>query len=272
MQIYTLNVSQGQFVVVVGTHEAFIVDTYVPFSGEQETIHIKSALAKILKEKNLIGLLITGFDADHFCELGMKIVLNKYRPNWLMYPKYFKETDTANRCFAAIKTFEGGKDIRRCSIVLNDNSKRFFYDLSKEFTFEVFSPHSSDMSSSNNCSIVCRVRERATGATYLVTGDTEDDRWGGIVKSFGAALQSDVLAAAHHGSDNGITVEALKLVKPHTILVSAGVGNQYGHPHASAKQLFGTHSKEWYQTNHDKGQSLRTEADGKTVKTYLFTP
>lgn len=270
MHIYTLNVSQGQFVVVVGTTEAFIIDTYVPLTTEQDTIHIKAALAKILHGQNLIGLMVTGFDADHFCEAGMKIVLNKYRPNWLMYPKYFKNTDMADRCFTAIKTFEGQQPIDRYPILLRDNSTRFYYKLSKEFTFEIFSPHSGDMGSSNNCSIVCRVQERATGATYLVTGDTEDDRWAGIVRSFGPALQSHVLAAAHHGSQNGITADALKVIQPHTILVSAGIGNQYGHPHASAKQLFRTHAKAWYQTNFGEGQSLNTVADGKTVNTYKF--
>jgi hypothetical protein len=63
MNIYTLNVGQGQFVVVVGVSEAFIVDTYVPVNPKYEIIHVKSALSKILQGKNLIGLIVTGFDA-----------------------------------------------------------------------------------------------------------------------------------------------------------------------------------------------------------------
>ena len=270
MNIYTLNVSQGQFVLVTGTTEAFVVDTFVPLNSEQDTVFVKGALSKILAGKHLIGLLVTGFDADHFCEAGMKLVMNKYRPDWLMYPKYFKETGTANRCFAAIKTFEGEKPISRYSVLLSENAKRFYTKLSKEFSFEVFSPNKADMNSSNNCSIVCRVKERETGATYLITGDTEDDRWGAIVKEFGPSLKADVLAAAHHGSENGITEEALQFIKPHTILVSAGVGNQYGHPHQSARKLFARHAEKWYQTNYGEGQSLRTVADGKNVNTYKF--
>jgi beta-lactamase superfamily II metal-dependent hydrolase len=114
------------------------------------------------------------------------------------------------------------------------------------------------------------VKERATGATYLVTGDTENDRWGAIVKEFGSSLKSDILAAAHHGSDNGITEEALKVIKPHTILVSAGVDNQYGHPHPSARKLFKQQSTHWYMTNSGEGQSLRTVSDGKDIATWKF--
>lgn len=270
MQIYTLNVSQGQFVVVVGTNEAFVVDTFVPLSSQQDTIFVKGALAQILEGKHLIGLMVTGFDADHFCEAGMKLVLNKYRPDWLMYPKYKKETDVANKCFSAIKLLEGEKSIKRHSVSLTENNTRFYTTLSKEFTFEVFSPHKADMNSSNNCSLVCRVKERATGATYLVTGDTENDRWDTIVKEFGTALKCDVLAAAHHGSENGITEAALKIVDPHTIVVSAGVDNAYGHPHASARTLFGKYSQKWYRTNRDKGISFKTVINKDGVNTTAF--
>lgn len=37
MEIYTLNVSQGQFVVVTGKNDAFVVDTFVPLSSEHES-------------------------------------------------------------------------------------------------------------------------------------------------------------------------------------------------------------------------------------------
>lgn len=271
MDIYTLNVSQGQFVVVSGKKEAFIVDSFMPLDTEQETVFVKAALSKILSGKNLIGLLVTGFDADHFCEPGMKIILNKYRPNWLMYPKYVKNTDTADRCFKAIKVLEGTKEIMRIPVLLEDNDKRCYQQgVSEEFSLEVFSPNHADMNSSNNCSIVCRVREQATRATYLVTGDTEGDRWDVMVREFGNQLKSDVLAAPHHGSENGLTAEAARLIEPHTVLVSAGVNSQYGHPHVAAKRLFELYSTEWWSTNGGMGQSLRTVADGQSVKTYKF--
>ena len=77
MNIYTLNVGQGQFVVVAGKSEAFIVDTYLPLNPKNDIVNIKAALAKILPGKNLIGLMVTGFDDDHFNEVGLKVILNK---------------------------------------------------------------------------------------------------------------------------------------------------------------------------------------------------
>lgn len=268
MDVFTLNVGQGQFVVVAGKKEAFIVDTFVPLSSTQETVFVKAALSSILAGRELVGLVVTGFDADHFCEAGMKLVLNKYRPNWLMYPNYRKHTRTADLCFDAIKVLDQQKNLDHVSVALGDNSARFYQKLCAEFSFEIFSPHRDDMNSSNNSSIVCKVTERATDGTYLVTGDTEVDRWDSIVRYFGRSLQSDVLAAPHHGSENGISEAALACIKPHTILVSAGVQSQYGHPHADAKRLFSSHSQKWYATNTNQGQSIHTVVDSAGIKSY----
>lgn len=270
MEVFTLNVGQGQFVIVAGEEEAFIVDTFVPLSSGQDTVFVKGALSSILKGRELVGLIVTGFDADHFCEAGMKLVLNKYRPNWLIYPNYRKRTRTADFCFDAIQMLDQQKSLTHVSVALGDNNRRFYEKLCTEFSFEMFSPHRDDMNSSNNCSLVCKVTENATGGTYLITGDTEIDRWDSIVRYFGRSLQSHVLAAPHHGSENGISEAVLSCIDPHTILVSAGVHSQYGHPHAAAQRLFGNHSQCWYATNGGQGQSIRTVVDMAGVKSYKF--
>lgn len=273
MKIYTLNVGQGQFVIVTGQNEAFIVDTYVPLTPKTDIVNVKGALATILTGKNLIGLMVTGFDADHFNEVGMKIVLNKYRPDWIMYPKYFKKTGNADTCFGVIKSFETQKAFRKISVSLSKNDTRYYHStLSKEFEFEIFSPHSADMNSSNNCSLVCKVTEMSTGATYLITGDTENDRWSSIVKYFGNAIRSQVLDAPHHGSKNGISAAAIKLIQPHTVLVSAGFQNQYGHPDKEATNLFDTYATNWYSTSAAGGTSMVTHVTATDVKTYKFEP
>ena len=270
MQIYTLNVGQGQFVIVTGSTQAIIVDTYVPLNPSKDIVNVKGALAAILQGKELVGLMVTGFDSDHFNEVGMKIVLNKYRPNWIMYPRYFKSTKTADACFAVIRTYENQTKFPKYSVSLDRNETRFYYKLSTDFYIEVFSPHAEDMSSSNNCSLVCKITERSTGRSYLVTGDTENDRWASICRIFGAAIAADVLDAPHHGSRNGISAAALKLIRPHTVLISAGVNNQYGHPSPETRTLMASHAQKCYETCFGTGQSLKTVADANGISTYKF--
>jgi beta-lactamase superfamily II metal-dependent hydrolase len=269
MNIYTLNVGQGQFVVVTSATEAFIVDTHLPLDPAVPIVNIKAALATALAGKNLVGLMITGFDSDHFNEIGLKIVLNKYRPNWIVYPRYFKNTGNADTCFGVIRQATHAKTH---SISLGDNQKRHFNTFSNDFMFEMFSPHTEDMSSSNNCSLVCKVREVTTNKTYLVTGDTEIDRWNSIGRIFGSGIKCDVLAAGHHGSKNGVTRAALQHANPHTVLISAGVRNQYGHPDAEALNLYRTAAQKVHATNDNGGQSLRTEVTATSITTYTFAP
>lgn len=272
MIIYTLNVGQGQFIVVTGETQALIIDTYVPLYPTNDVINVKGALATALAGKELVGLMISGFDSDHFNEVGVKLILNKYRPNWIMYPRYFKDTRTADACFSAIKTFEGQKSFIKISVSLEKNDTRFYNSLSTDFEIEVFSPHSEDMNSSNNCSLVLKIKERSTGRTYLVTGDTENDRWDSITRIFGRSIAADVLDAPHHGSKNGISFDAISLISPHTVLISAGVNNQYGHPDSEATALFRRHANDCYATCWGGGQSLKTVADKTSIATYKFTP
>jgi hypothetical protein len=51
MNIYTLNVGQGQFVVVVGSKEAFIVDTYVPLDPKVDIVNVKRCSCDHLKRQ-----------------------------------------------------------------------------------------------------------------------------------------------------------------------------------------------------------------------------
>ncbi len=276
MNIYTLNVGQGQFVVVTGGSEAFVIDTHVPLNPATPIVNVKSALAIALSGKNLVGLIVTGFDSDHFNEIGLRIVLNKYRPNWIAYPKYFKRTQCAAECFGFIDAYDRQNTIQRVSFSLTSNAARFYTKLSKEFDFEMFSPHAEDMNSSNNCSLVCKVTERATKRSYLVTGDTEADRWASVVRIFGDAIKCDVMAAPHHGSSNGVTSALMQKAKPHTVLISAGVKNQYGHPDRDALERYRAVATHVWSTNWTDadglGQSLRTEVLAGTINTVKFEP
>ena len=51
---------------------------------------------------------------------------------------------------------------------------------------------------------------------------------------FDDALAAGVMAAPHHGSKNAAHPGMALAVSPDTVLISAGVDNQYGHPDAKA--------------------------------------
>ena len=171
-------------------------------------------------------------------------MLRKYRPDWIMYPKYYKDSDEARQVFALIndevKTRRtSSSPLEKISVRVDQLANRRLPGLSDKFDFELFSPHIEDMDSSNNCSIVLKLTGRGSGGfSYLITGDTENPRWEKINKLFGNALKSHVLAAPHHGSRNATHPPSLVNIDPHTVLISAGVDSQYGHPHPQARRVY----------------------------------
>ncbi|MFA5291521.1 MAG: hypothetical protein WC496_00650 [Phycisphaerae bacterium] len=276
MNIVTLNVGQGAMAIVRHNQDAIIVDAHIPPSGDETVTYVKGMLASFLKNYSVRGLILTSFDADHADPYGVGLVLKKYRPDWVMYPKYYKDTEQTKKVFQIIEQQEKERKnsetpLRRISVRLDKIDSRKLTDLSDQFYFELFSPHPEDMNSSNNSGIVLRMQDKGNGGfSYLITGDTENDRWETINRLFGESLRSDVMAAPHHGSKTGINAETLLLVSPNTVLISAGVDNQYGHPDPQAVAVYNKTAKHVFSTNIEGGVSLYTYRGENDFETKLF--
>ncbi len=276
MNVLTVNVGQGSLAIVRHNKEAIIVDSRIPPSSDDTVAFVKEIFATSLKNHYVKGLILTGFDDDHTDVVGTAIVLQKYRPDWVMYPQYYKPTREAKLVFWLVDEQEKARrgssaPLRRIPVRLDRLSNRKLSGLSSNFSFELFSPHIEDMNSSNNCSIVLKLTGLGqNGFSYLITGDTESERWESIDRFFGSALKSHVLAAAHHGSGNGVHPSSLLHIEPHTVLISAGVDNQYGHPDPTAVRVYDRVAKYVYSTNMEGGVSLLTQPGATEITTSLI--
>lgn len=277
MNIITVNVGQGALSIVRHKKEAIIIDSRIPPSNDKTVAFVKEMLSTALKDHYVKGLILTGFDSDHSDITGVSIILLKYRPDWVMYPKYYKDSDEAKLVFKLIaeqeETRRGSSNpLRKISVRLDQLENRRLTDLSSNFDFELFSPHIEDMDNSNNSSIVLKLTGVGSGGfSYLITGDTENERWETISKLFGSTLKSHVLAAPHHGSKNAVHPASLLYIEPHTVLISAGVDNQYGHPDPDALKVYRRVAKYVFSTNDQGGVSLLTQP-GETELTTILIP
>ena len=272
MEVLIVYVGQGELAAVRHGGEAVIVDSRWL---EERANDIESQLRTFLKNESVVGLVLTGFDNDHADPYGVDYILDNFEPGWIMYPKYYKDTDNATEVFNVIRKYERRREgtrhpLRRISVRLDDLNSRHLKNLSRFFSYELFSPHTEDMDTSNNCSIVLKLSGLGgDGFAYLITGDTENDRWDTITRLFGDGLASDVLSAPHHGSKNAAHPKMALLVSPNTVLISAGVDNQYGHPDPKAVKLYGQVAKHVFQTNIENGVSLHTKRKGDDFLTRL---
>jgi beta-lactamase superfamily II metal-dependent hydrolase len=276
MNVITANVGQGALAIVRHAGEAIIVDSRIPACDDKTVAYVKELLATSLKNHYVKGFIFTGFDNDHCDVVGASIVLRKYRPDWVMYPTYYKKSREATLVFELIDEEEKarratGSALRRVPVRLDQLVDRNLIGLSDRFDFELFSPHIEDMDCSNNCSIVLKLTGRGPrGFSYLITGDTENRRWETINKLFGRALKSHVLAAPHHGSKNGTHPASLLQIAPHTVLISAGVDSQYGHPSPAALSVYRRVAKYVFSTNMNNGVSLLTQPGAMELTTTLI--
>ena len=275
MDILTLYAAQGDLAAVRSGGEAIIVDAHMPECDDLTPAQVEASLGFYLARKRVRGLILTGLDRDHACPAGVESILERYEPDWVMYPKYYKDSHTATDVFATIererlRRARVGRPLTRHSMCLDRIESRHLKGLAEHFTFELFSPHTDDMGSSNNASIVAKITGLdRSGFSYLVTGDTEIDRWERINAIFGVSLRSDVLSAAHHGSRNGVHAGSLLNISPNTVLISAGVDNSYGHPDGMAVRVYERVAKHVFATNVDRGACLLTRRVGGDFDTQL---
>lgn len=79
----------------------------------------------------------------------------------------------------------------------------------------------------------------------------------------------ELLKVAHHGSRYSTGERFLKLIRPHTALISAGEHNRYGHPHGETLERLRDCGADVYETA--ENGAIFVETDGKrwAVRTFL---
>ena len=277
MDILTLYVAQGSLAAVRSGQEVLLIDAHMPNCDDVTQDEIEASLEVFIGARTVRGLILTGLDKDHACPAGIDSILVRYSPDWVMYPTYYKNTDAATEVFRIIdrevnRRNRSASPLTRKSVHVARADARYLSGLSSQFRFELFSPHMGDMDSSNNSSIVIKITGLdSNGFSYLVTGDTEKARWDTINGYFGSSLASDVLAAPHHGARTGVNVRSIELIQPHTVLISAGVDNAYGHPYGSAVKVYQEMAQCVFSTHAEGGHCLWTRKSGSEFVTELVT-
>lgn len=141
MDIFTLYVGQGALAAIRAGGEAVVVDAHMPSADEVTQEQIEESLAYYLRRTQVLGLILTGLDKDHACPAGVDSILAKHTPDWVMYPKYYKETDTASEVFDIIARHEKRREktshpLKRQSVRLDRVDSRRLGDLTKHFTLD----------------------------------------------------------------------------------------------------------------------------------------
>jgi competence protein ComEC len=125
-------------------------------------------------------------------------------------------------------------------------------------------PITGSRSDVNSNSVVMRLDYRQVGV--LFTGDAEAVTENWLLRS-GASLRANVLKVGHHGSRYSSTVRFLTAVHPSIAVISAGAGNDYGHPAPATLRHLAEQTARVYRTDLDGNITVETDGERIEVRT-----
>ena len=212
MQVHFIDVGQGDATLISCDGHYMLIDA----GNNDKGTTVQSYLMSQGVEK-LDYVIGTHPDADHIG--GLDVVIYKFNCDTIIMPDVANDTRTYDDVVQAMKS----KGYQTTYPVVGET-----YTLGGA-TFTIVAPNADYGNDMNDWSVGVLVQNGNN--RFLFTGDAEEKAEEDILNN-GIDISADVYAAAHHGSKTATSQAFLDKVSPTYVVISAGEGNKYGHPHA----------------------------------------
>lgn len=106
------------------------------------------------------------------------------------------------------------------------------------------------------------------GIKVLCMGDLGEEGEVELLKNKSAIQDIDILKVGHHGSKNSSCQDFLQVCKPRLALISCGVENRYGHPHAETLERLENIGAKIFRTDYSGEISVYVNNSRINVSTY----
>ncbi len=125
-------------------------------------------------------------------------------------------------------------------------------------------PISGSRSDVNANSVVARLTFGSVSILFAGDAEAPTEAW---LLGSGEDLRADVLKVAHHGSRYASGARFLRAVRPRVAVVSAGAGNEYGHPAPITLARLARLGVSVYRTDLDGDVTVETDGGAIHVRT-----
>jgi competence protein ComEC len=222
LKVYFLNIGQGDAIFIEAPYgNQMLID-----GGADKAVLRELGKVMPFFDRSIDVVMETHPDADHIG--GLPAVLNRFDVGVFLEPGVSSD-NTIDEEIARIRETKNIESIRaREGMRIN---------LRGGAVFDVLFPN-VDVTrfETNTASIVGKLVFGST--TVMFTGDSPQSIEKYLVVRYGERLKSDILKAGHHGSRTSSSREFVESVRPQFVIISAGLNNRYGHPHAEVISLF----------------------------------
>ena len=209
VQVHFIDVGQGDSIFIDYGDYDILIDAGENNYGQAVTNYLKS-----LNTDDIEIMVATHPDSDHIG--GLDDVLRAFEVEKVIDSGTVHTTKTYEDYMAAV-TAEGGE-------LLYDDDMTF--NLGSGLVFEIIET-GDDNGDKNSNSVISRLNYN--DIEFLFTGDIGQEVEQKILNK---DIQAEILKVGHHGSKYSTDLNFLQTVKPEVAIISAGIDNSYGHPHA----------------------------------------
>lgn len=112
----------------------------------------------------------------------------------------------------------------------------------------------------NNLSPVLRFTSPSLSLVLSGDGETEVEQ---AALATGRDLSAEIFQAGHHGSSTSNSLAFLQAIRPSVMVISCGLDNSYGHPHAETLENAAAVGAQVFRTDQQGSIAVYRDEDGQ---------
>ena len=249
LKIYFLNVGQGDAEYIkLPSGEDILID-----GGPDDKVINELGKVMDFGDRKIDLVVLTHPHADHLT--GLVDVINRYEIGEVWDSGVEYPSATYDEFKNDVKT----KNIPEVFVKAGDEKSYENGNIKFQVLYPLSSEKNKTIDNLNNATVVTSLENNKFSALFM--GDLE--------KSVSLKLSKNytVLKVAHHGSENGLSEELLKVIRPAIAVIEVGKDNKFGHPTKTIIDLLKNYAVQIYRTDQNGTVTVSTDGINYSVKT-----
>ncbi len=244
--VHFIDVGQADSTLILSGGVTCLVD-----AGDMDSDKNLEGYLEMLDIQSIDYLVMTHPHADHIG--SMDDILEDYPVGQVLLPDFELGPTPTSNIFNKVLTLIDEKQISTDTMQPGDSWTV------GQGTLEVVSG-GVETDNYNNLSPVLRFTSPSLSLVLSGDGETEVEQ---AALATGRDLSADIFQAGHHGSSTSNSLAFLQAIRPSVMVISCGLDNSYGHPHAETLENAAAVGAQVFRTDQQGSIAVYRDEDGQ---------